>query len=159
MRNAKQQYLRRAELPAALWSIEKGALSSRLHLNILAPQHHQPELKNASIWQAKIKCTPREMAAYLGKQYQMPSPADYTGRLWGTCGNVTSYLASASAQPHIQAAAAEILIRSTVADPMTKPQSANQHCNERLTPDQYRAIRERHLPNLRALLDAKHSGE
>jgi hypothetical protein len=101
--SVKRAALRNLCSPALLWSIEVGAESGRLHLNLLGPDLRLPDFKRATSHVSQVRHGARAAGAYMHKRDAMPAAIDYAGRIAGTAGTIMEYLAHAKALPVAQA--------------------------------------------------------
>jgi hypothetical protein len=147
---ARNQFLKVSRPAGAVWTVEIGAESGKLHTNIIMPSQDAAPLRAAAIHVVKDITEPRRVAAYISKRSQHPGKQDFKGRLYGTAGPLWQYLTSGEAEPLATAAALQHEINS-VAGTQPKTYSAPAApAADPLTMADYRAIAKRHLPDILA---------
>ena len=154
LKQIKSSYLDRCALDVGLWTIERAAITSRLHINLISSGYAPHEFQGAKVWHEPVTTSARIVAAYISKPEFQPTTEDYAGHTYGTIGQLTHLLAHRHQPAHIQLAAAELIIDRTnkvephSATPRTTPPQPTY------TRDEYRAIAARHLPGIHAILTA-----
>lgn len=157
LKRIKHNYLKRSQIELGIFTIERGAIVGKLHVNIIHTGYAPPTHPGSMVWQEKARATPRQLAAYIAKPESIPTQTQYPGHTWGTIGQITRLLASADAPLHINMAAAEQLIRNAeglAAPCQIEPTTTRE---KTLTKEEFRKIAERHLPLLRAMLHRRHN--
>lgn len=163
LRAVRADWLRAAQPEGAIWTVEQSRKTGALHCNIITPAGSNHEPANAHHWNQTITGDVRAVGAYIAKQRQMPSPAAYSGKIYGTAGQLWHILANQRQYPAVAAAAAQYAIDSlamldqTIAHlkPNSKRSIAEHNAHfDRLkntnpqTKDDFRAIAARWLPDL-----------
>ena len=163
LRASRSSWLRAARPSGAIWTVEQSRKTGALHCNIITPAGSLHEPVNAHHWQQIITGNPRHVGAYIAKPGQIPKQADYSGRLYGTAGQIWHLLAEQTTHPAVAAAAAQYAIdsmamrdRAVQCLVRTKLRSIDEHNaffdGQRNQPPQtkedYRAIAARWLPDL-----------
>jgi len=163
LRAVRSDWLHSAKPLGAVWTIEHSKKTNALHCNIITPAGSLHEPANAHHWTQLVQGNPRHVGAYIGKRHQMPSTDDYTGRLWGTAGQIWNLLANQKHDPLVAAAAAQYAIDSHAmlshAASLTLTESEKNrrkwHTEEiaaekakQKTPEEYREIAARWIPDL-----------
>lgn len=111
LREVRADWLRTAAPDGAVWTVEQSTTGA-LHCNIITPESITREARAADHWQQIIKGNVRDVGAYIGKQAQMPKLESYSGRLYGTAGQLWQILANQKSAPVVAAAAAQYAIDS-----------------------------------------------
>lgn len=147
----RSRYMEMSKAPAGIWSIECGDQRGTMHTNIIHPLAKPASPRGAATHTSALRFGPRVAGAYIVKPKQFPDSNLYTGRTFGRCGPLMSYLAQDTENPLIQAAAMNQLLET---NPPKKPEGfmmpAPRPAGE-LTNEEYHQIALRHLPNLAAL--------
>lgn len=146
-----------------IWTVETGAISTGLHLNLLAATDQPvtaaqiakmwPVSSPADVWAAPIaRPDVRRVAAYMSKKSGIPPEAEYSGRTYGSWGGWKKPLGSLIDDPQkapiVAAAALESLLAGAgVPAPATAATTGPATTQEEL--------REKHLARLCAI----HRGE
>lgn len=159
----RDNWLRAAAPDGAVWTIEQSRKNQNFHCNIITPaeSHHVPAtIQN---WSQIITGDVRAVGAYIAKPSQMPQKEAYTGKLYGTAGQIWQILAGQTLSPVIAATAAQNLIdkaagieRSGVEKGRTGEQNravwalqeAFRPKQPEVSQEEYRAIAARWLPDL-----------
>lgn len=108
----KTAWLRAAKPDGAVWTIEKSLETQALHINIITPAKQSASIKHAHCWTSLIHGDVRNVGAYIAKRSQMPTVSDYSGKLWGTAGNLWQLLVDQKEAPVVAAAAAQYALNS-----------------------------------------------
>lgn len=174
----RASFIRRTISTAGIWTIETGCSFAGLHLNILSPRPAKTTWRGAKSYSELVQTTSREAAAYISKRSGMPPVEQFSGRLYGSFGQLFTYLSSEAMPIEVQAAALEVSLSGeqydmpenklfsnkqdwTRHDP-NKPDFYNPDfphlCNPPLetlvsTPEQRREIMRKHLPNIMAAMN------
>lgn len=114
------KFMRRALVPAGIWTIETGTQFSGLHLNILSPKPLPARWKNCETYSELLRVTARDAAAYIAKRSGMPTQEQYSGKLYGHWGKIGEILATQECAPVVQAAALEVAMGGGVGRKITK---------------------------------------
>lgn len=112
LRAVRENWLRAAAPAGAIWTVEQSRKTGALHCNIITPADCTATPRAAEHWQQLIQGDPRAVGAYIAKRRQMPEPAAYGGRLYGTTGQLWQILAGQTQYPAVAAAAAQYAIDS-----------------------------------------------
>lgn len=147
----RARWLRHAAPPGAIWTIERGAESGKLHINIIAPSGHAATTQTAAQFVVRSIESPRAVAAYISKREQAPSSRDYPGRTMGTAGPLWQWLTGKGQFPVLQAAAVQADIDRAVGAHPAPPAAQPIKCAADLDRTDYRAIMARRLPDLVSL--------
>ena len=110
------KFMRRALVPAGIWTIETGTQFAGLHLNILSPKPLPARWKNCETYSELLRVTARDAAAYIAKRSGMPTQEQYSGKLYGHWGKIGEILATQEYAPIVQAAALEVAMGGGVQD-------------------------------------------
>lgn len=108
IKRLRASFVRRAIAPAGLWTIETGRQFAGLHINILSPTPALKRWKKAASYSELVLTTAREAAAYISKRSGMPPIEQYSGKLYGSFGQLFQYLINEKATAEVQAAAIEV---------------------------------------------------
>jgi hypothetical protein len=141
-------FLRAENAPGALWTVELSPTTGALHCNVLHPTSSSRAMRAARIWQAPIDRPIRDLAAYISKREQMPDPAIFDGRLYGTTGPLWQYLAGTDAPPTVAAAKTQYDIDPDPLRTRTDVERRVFAAGAPMTRDDYREIAARRLPDL-----------
>lgn len=155
LKQYKRAYLKRCAFEVALFTVEKGALSQRLHLNLIHDGYAPTQQQSCQVWQEKAIRKARDLAHYIAKPESQPTRDEYQGKTWGTLGQITRLLADPTQPLHINMAAAETMLDLQTDNPHQPCEPLIKYEKNQLTRDQYRDIAARHLPKLHALLAAR----
>ncbi len=101
---AKRRAIRSLGSPAALWTIEVGQVSGRLHINLLGRLDGLENVSASATWIDIRPAQARPVAAYITKRTSAPSREFYEGRLYGHSGHIGEWLLKAQELPLLQAA-------------------------------------------------------
>lgn len=112
LRKVRTDWLKEAAPEGAVWTIEQSKKTGALHCNIITPASITHIPRAANHWQQIIQGDVRAVGAYIGKRSQMPRSEDYSGRLYGTSGQLWQILASQKQYPVVAAAATQFAIDS-----------------------------------------------
>lgn len=141
-----------------LWTIETGQKFNGLHINVLSTKPKIPPRFAGLSWSEAINTSARAAAAYISKQSGMPSPGQYSGRLYGSFGNLKDLFVREDMPLMIQAAA----IEQEIAYRPSRLASWERDYIDRVantepvkTRAEYMAIAKSHLPAIWALVEAR----
>jgi len=163
LRAVRANWLEAAAPEGAVWTVEQSRKTGTLHCNIITPAETLHTPTAAAYWQQTITGNVRNVGAYIAKREQMPDPAAYSGRLYGTAGQLWSILTNQKQYPAVAAAAAQYAIDSHTMlehaaslklDPrelQRRKWAAEAHTATKAkekTKDEYRTIASRWLPDL-----------
>lgn len=141
-------WLRAAHPPGAIWTIERGIDSGKLHINILAPSGLGAALPRSAQHRITRVDNPRAVAAYISKREQAPSAAEWPGRTFGTAGPLWQWLTAKGQATPIQAAAIQADINRAAGPHPHPPPAQAVRCAADLPAADYRAIMARRVPDL-----------
>lgn len=133
----------------ALWTIEQGQMTNKLHLNMIAELPAPRIFKAASHYVTAPIKNLREAAAYILKKDQYPSQDSYSGRQHGTFNTVGNILLEAKTTPIVQAAAIDLELYKSAALPTPYLERQKELQKDRIEHSDYKAIAMANLPRLR----------
>jgi len=163
LRTVRANWLAAAAPTGAVWTVEQSQKNGALHCNIITPTGSNHEPVNAHHWQQAIIGDVRAVGAYISKQRQMPKNEDYSGRLYGTAGQIWQILANQKQYPAVAAAATQYALDShamiehaasrliDARELQRRKWVAEARQSEKakeLTKDEYKTIASRWLPDL-----------
>lgn len=138
----------------AIWTIEQGQLSGKLHVNIITPDHNLKPFKDAENWKSEPTARIREIAAYITKRSQYPNLEAYSGRIYGAMKGITEVLLSKKMNAIITAATIEHLSPPALVIPTDAERRQIEKEVMAMKEPDYREIAMRHLPNIAKVLQA-----
>lgn len=150
----RDAYLRQANPPAGLWTIEQGGQSGKLHCNIITPQHIIPRTRGAEIHLQVTSGNIRQVAAYISKRSQIPALGAYSGRTFGRFGLIRDFLPNSEMPDIAQAAYVERHIIQQSTWERFRPASDRPSNPEKEKPQDYKANMRKNLPRLMEILNA-----
>lgn len=112
LEKARANWLRTVSPKGAIWTVEQSSKTGALHCNIITPAQHIYQPRAAAYWHQAIAGDVRNVGAYISKRGQFPKEHDYTGRLYGTAGQLWQILAEQRIAPVVQAAALQYALDS-----------------------------------------------
>lgn len=115
LKKARADWLRHTAPIGAVWTVEQSRKTGALHCNIITPAGSIHEPATGHYWNQTITGDVRAVGAYIAKREQMPSTTAYTGRLYGTTGQIWEILMTQNQSPALAAAAAQHAINSHAA--------------------------------------------
>jgi hypothetical protein len=133
----------------ALWTVEQGQVTNKLHLNVIAGINHQRPFKAASHFvTGPIKCL-RTTAAYILKKDQYPSPDYYNSTQFGTFNNFETIAMNANMLPTLQAAALDMHLYHLQKLPTPYLERQDLIAKQRIQHGDYKAVAMNNLPRFR----------
>jgi len=112
LEKARANWLRQVKPRGAVWTVEQSRKTGALHCNIITPAQHIYTPNRGAYWHQTIAGDVRAVGAYISKRGQYPREQDYTGRLYGTAGQLWQVLTEQRISPIVAAAAAQYSIDS-----------------------------------------------
>lgn len=141
-----------------IWTVETGGQFAGLHLNVLSTAPKVPPSFRGLTWSEAINTSARVAAAYITKQSGMPPASQYSGRLYGTFGNLKDLFVRDDMPLLIQAAAIEQAVDYKPArlsqferdfiEQKTSETTSKTHA-------EYMAIAKSHLPTIWAMVEKR----
>lgn len=107
VRTIKQIAQRALGADRGFWSIEASRQKGGLHINLITPLSDYMQPGQIRMHSEICAAPTRAVAAYCVKPDQSPTEEEYSGRLYGTWGNVLQALAGKGPAPELRAYAAE----------------------------------------------------
>lgn len=148
----KAAFKRQLDNGAALWTVEQGQVTNKLHLNVIAAVNPPRTFKAANQFVTGPIKNLREAAAYILKKGQYPHHDSYSGRQHGSFNSLGSILLATKTTPIIQAAALNLTLQKASALPTPYLERQLQIAHDRLTSGDYKAIALQNLPHFRAAI-------
>lgn len=148
----KEAAKRQLDGTPALWTVEQGTLTNKLHLNLIAQVKPARQFKAASHFVSEPIKNLREAAAYILKKEQFPSVESWSGRQFGTFNTLESILLGAKTAPILQAAALDAKLHRETALPTPYLERQDLIEKSRNLHGDYKQIAMANLPRLRAAI-------
>lgn len=144
----RDRFLKLAKPAGAIWTVEVSPSTGNLHCNILTPPGLPPHMPAAAQHRIIKVADPRHVGAYISKRAQVPDPARYPGRAYGTAGPLWQWLTAREQLPTVQAAAVQRDISAANSDPEPPRAERRIFCAADLDRCDYREIMARRLPDI-----------
>lgn len=151
LRRGIQACIRNNNLPAGIWTIEKGPKTGLIHANILTQAAPIKALKGIDTHSEIARNNARIIAAYISKREQIPAPEHWTGRTYASWGHISHTLNSEKMPAIIHGCAVENALRIAHKEPLPEEPALRASAPHNLSQQEYAEIAARHLPRLAAL--------